>query len=222
MKDCPLNHRDVFTHLTGSVERIPKMHILPLMILLWCNFPSDRAHQSSLFALQALCSISRRTALIPACLFLKMAFPFFMAKRSCRSAPWLRMRTPFQGEVPSGNLWPKIQMLKNSFVITVFCMHRCIAVLGNLIPVRSRHYWEVEVDETTEFRIGVAYEDTERNSYLGANNTSWCMRHILTPTRYQCTTSPKYNAGKDFIHCASDCFYVPHPILKTLKTQKCR
>lgn len=60
---------------------------------------------------------------------------------------------------------------------------RCVAVLGDLIPVRGRHYWEVEVDDETEFRIGVASEDTERNSYLGANNTSWCMRHILTPAR---------------------------------------
>lgn len=63
----------------------------------------------------------------------------------------------------------------------------CVAVLGDLIPVRGRHYWEVEVDDLTEFRIGVAYEDTERNSYLGANITSWCMRHILTPTRYPYT-----------------------------------
>ncbi|XP_044059810.1 fibronectin type III and SPRY domain-containing protein 2 [Siniperca chuatsi] len=62
---------------------------------------------------------------------------------------------------------------------------RCVAVLGDLIPVRGRHYWEVEVDDVTEFRIGVAYEDTERNSYLGANNTSWCMRHILTPSRHK-------------------------------------
>ncbi|XP_070817114.1 fibronectin type III and SPRY domain-containing protein 2 [Chaetodon trifascialis] len=62
---------------------------------------------------------------------------------------------------------------------------RCVAVLGDLIPVRGRHYWEVEVDDGTEFRIGVAYEDTERNSYLGANNTSWCMRHILTPSRHK-------------------------------------
>uniref|UniRef100_A0A3B4TD76 Fibronectin type III and SPRY domain containing 2 n=1 Tax=Seriola dumerili TaxID=41447 RepID=A0A3B4TD76_SERDU len=58
-----------------------------------------------------------------------------------------------------------------------------VSVLGDLIPVRGRHYWEVEVDDGTEFRIGVAYMDTERSSYLGANNTSWCMRHILTPTR---------------------------------------
>lgn len=62
-------------------------------------------------------------------------------------------------------------------------LYRCVAVLGDLIPVRGRHYWEVEVDDDTEYRIGVAYEDTERNSYLGANSTSWCMRHIVTPSR---------------------------------------
>lgn len=62
---------------------------------------------------------------------------------------------------------------------------RCVAVLGDLIPVRGRHYWEVEVDDETEYRIGVAYEDTHRNSYVGANTTSWCMRHILTPARHK-------------------------------------
>ncbi|XP_077451133.1 fibronectin type III and SPRY domain-containing protein 2 [Stigmatopora argus] len=62
---------------------------------------------------------------------------------------------------------------------------RCVAVLGDLIPVRARHYWEVEVDDRTEFRIGVAYEDTERDSYLGGNATSWCMRHILTTSRHK-------------------------------------
>ncbi|XP_062280413.1 fibronectin type III and SPRY domain-containing protein 2 [Scomber scombrus] len=61
----------------------------------------------------------------------------------------------------------------------------CVAVLGDLIPVRGRHYWEVEVDDGTEFRIGVAYEDTEKDSYLGATSTSWCMRHILTPSRHK-------------------------------------
>ncbi|XP_061526804.1 fibronectin type III and SPRY domain-containing protein 2 isoform X2 [Phycodurus eques] len=62
---------------------------------------------------------------------------------------------------------------------------RCVAVLGDLTPVRARHYWEVEVDDRTEFRIGVAYADTERNSYLGGNDTSWCMRHILTTSRHR-------------------------------------
>ncbi|XP_034536298.1 fibronectin type III and SPRY domain-containing protein 2 [Notolabrus celidotus] len=81
---------------------------------------------------------------------------------------------------------------------------RCVAVLGDLIPVRGRHYWEVEVDDGTEFRIGVAYEDTERNSYLGANNTSWCMRHILTPTRH------KY----EFLHngCSPDLRITVNPV----------
>ncbi|XP_031425500.1 fibronectin type III and SPRY domain-containing protein 2 [Clupea harengus] len=62
---------------------------------------------------------------------------------------------------------------------------RCVAVLGDLIPVRTKHYWEVEVDPHTEYRIGVAYEDTQRNAYLGGNNTSWCMRHVLTPSRHK-------------------------------------
>ncbi|XP_043120416.1 fibronectin type III and SPRY domain-containing protein 2 isoform X2 [Puntigrus tetrazona] len=63
--------------------------------------------------------------------------------------------------------------------------NRCVAVLGDLVPVRAQYYWEIEVDESTEFRVGVAYEDTQRNSYLGGNNTSWCMRHILTPSRHK-------------------------------------
>ncbi|XP_036390930.1 fibronectin type III and SPRY domain-containing protein 2 isoform X2 [Megalops cyprinoides] len=62
---------------------------------------------------------------------------------------------------------------------------RCVAVLGELIPVRGTHYWEVEVEDSTEFRIGVAYQDTQRNGYLGGNNTSWCMRHVVTPSRHK-------------------------------------
>ncbi|XP_053573403.1 fibronectin type III and SPRY domain-containing protein 2 isoform X2 [Bombina bombina] len=68
---------------------------------------------------------------------------------------------------------------------------RCIAVLGNLIPFKGYHYWEVEVDEDTQYRVGIAYEDTNRNGLIGANNTSWCLRHILTPSRH------KY----EFLHC---------------------
>ncbi|XP_051896213.1 fibronectin type III and SPRY domain-containing protein 2 [Pristis pectinata] len=57
------------------------------------------------------------------------------------------------------------------------------AVMAQLVPVRGRHYWEVEVAEDVEYRIGVAFKDTPRDSRLGSNITSWCMRHILTPSR---------------------------------------
>ncbi|RLW03649.1 hypothetical protein DV515_00006375 [Chloebia gouldiae] len=62
---------------------------------------------------------------------------------------------------------------------------RCIAILGSLIPFPGKHYWEVEVEEDTEYRIGVAFENTPRHGYLGANNSSWCMRHIITPSRHK-------------------------------------
>ena len=61
--------------------------------------------------------------------------------------------------------------------------HRCIGILGSLIPFPGKHYWEVEAEEDTEYRIGVAFENTPRHGYLGANNSSWCMRHIITPSR---------------------------------------
>ncbi|XP_073509212.1 fibronectin type III and SPRY domain-containing protein 2 [Phyllobates terribilis] len=68
---------------------------------------------------------------------------------------------------------------------------RCIAVLANLIPFKGRHYWEVEVDEHAEYRIGVAYEDINRSAVLGANNSSWCLRHVRAPARHR----------YEFLHC---------------------
>ncbi|KAM3925547.1 fibronectin type III and SPRY domain-containing protein 2 [Leptodactylus fuscus] len=68
---------------------------------------------------------------------------------------------------------------------------RCIAVLANLIPFKGKHYWEVEVDEHAEYRVGVAYEDINRSAVLGANNSSWCLRHVQTPTRHR----------YEFLHC---------------------
>ncbi|XP_078097260.1 fibronectin type III and SPRY domain-containing protein 2 isoform X4 [Mustelus asterias] len=58
----------------------------------------------------------------------------------------------------------------------------CAAVMGQLVPVRGQHYWEVEVTEELEYRIGVASPNIPRDSYLGSNITSWCMRHTLTPS----------------------------------------
>ncbi|XP_048450108.1 fibronectin type III and SPRY domain-containing protein 2, partial [Rhincodon typus] len=59
----------------------------------------------------------------------------------------------------------------------------CAAVMGLLVPVRGKHYWEVEVSDHTEYRIGVASHNIPRDSYIGSNITSWCMRHTVSPSR---------------------------------------
>ncbi|XP_062860728.1 fibronectin type III and SPRY domain-containing protein 2 [Trichomycterus rosablanca] len=82
-------------------------------------------------------------------------------------------------------VYPDEEPLLSDMEFTDNTFNSCVAVLGDLIPVRGRHYWEVEVDDLTEYRVGVAYEDTQRSSYLGANATSWCMRHIRTPSRHK-------------------------------------
>nr|KAF6409856.1 fibronectin type III and SPRY domain containing 2 [Rousettus aegyptiacus] len=65
------------------------------------------------------------------------------------------------------------------------CFSRCVAVMGNLIPVRGRHYWEVEVDEHLDYMVGVAFEDVPRQEDLGANCLSWCMRHTWASSRHK-------------------------------------
>ena len=55
--------------------------------------------------------------------------------------------------------------------------------MGNLVPVRGRHYWEVEVDEHLDYTVGVAFEDVPKQEDLGANCRSWCMRHSWAPPR---------------------------------------
>lgn len=62
---------------------------------------------------------------------------------------------------------------------------RCVAVLGNLIPVRGRHYWEVEVDERLDYTVGVAFEDVPKQEDLGADSLSWCLRHTFVSSRHK-------------------------------------
>eukprot|EP00071_Canis_lupus_P039129 XP_022272686.1 fibronectin type III and SPRY domain-containing protein 2 isoform X2 [Canis lupus familiaris] len=61
----------------------------------------------------------------------------------------------------------------------------CVAVMGNLIPIRGRHYWEVEVDERVDYTVGVAFEDVPKQDDLGANCLSWCMRHRFASSRHK-------------------------------------
>ncbi|CAH2224374.1 SPRY domain-containing 4 [Pelobates cultripes] len=46
-------------------------------------------------------------------------------------------------------------------------------VLGDTHIVNGRHYWEVTVKRSQEFRIGVADADMPRDECIGVNNRSW-------------------------------------------------
>ncbi|XP_034988109.2 fibronectin type III and SPRY domain-containing protein 2 [Zootoca vivipara] len=70
--------------------------------------------------------------------------------------------------------WP---FRENSFT-------RSIAILGNPISFQGKHYWEVDVNENTEYRVGVAFENVSRDSYLGTSHASWCMRHTVNSSRH--------------------------------------
>ncbi|XP_054858713.1 fibronectin type III and SPRY domain-containing protein 2 [Eublepharis macularius] len=61
---------------------------------------------------------------------------------------------------------------------------RSIAILGNPIPFQGKHFWEVDVNDNVEYRIGVAFENVSRDCYLGTSHASWCMRHTVTLSRH--------------------------------------
>ncbi|XP_066499519.1 SPRY domain-containing protein 4 [Hoplias malabaricus] len=42
----------------------------------------------------------------------------------------------------------------------------------------GRHYWEVTIKKSDEFRIGVAEETTSRDECIGPNSTSWVFSYV--------------------------------------------
>ncbi|KFU95523.1 Cardiomyopathy-associated protein 5, partial [Chaetura pelagica] len=58
------------------------------------------------------------------------------------------------------------------------------SVLGELLPARGCHYWEIVVSGCKSYRIGISYETTSRSSVLGLTDTSWCMRCCPTQTSF--------------------------------------
>ncbi|XP_077173864.1 fibronectin type III and SPRY domain-containing protein 2 isoform X2 [Paroedura picta] len=97
-----------------------------------------------------------------------------------------------------GTAHPSLSVLEDGFTIahrktdspkSDLCFHensftRSVAVLGKPISFQGRHYWEVDVDDSIEYRIGVAFENVSRDSYLGTSHSCWCMRHTVTPSRH--------------------------------------
>ncbi|XP_036384648.1 cardiomyopathy-associated protein 5-like [Megalops cyprinoides] len=60
-------------------------------------------------------------------------------------------------------------------------------VRGELLPPRGCHYWEVTVEDSEAYRIGVAYHTASQDSQLGENSMSWCIHCVPTSTsrRYE-------------------------------------
>ncbi|XP_051498123.1 cardiomyopathy-associated protein 5 isoform X2 [Apus apus] len=58
------------------------------------------------------------------------------------------------------------------------------SVLGELLPARGCHYWEIVVSACKSYRIGISYETTSRSSVMGLTDTSWCMWCCPTQTSF--------------------------------------
>uniref|UniRef100_A0A2I3H578 Fibronectin type III and SPRY domain containing 2 n=1 Tax=Nomascus leucogenys TaxID=61853 RepID=A0A2I3H578_NOMLE len=103
---------------------------------------------------------------------------FRLNKDTCH--PWLTISEDGLTVVRSERRTPARELSPSDTRFT-----RCVAVMGNLIPVRGHHYWEVEVDEHLDYTVGVAFEDVPKQEDLGANCLSWCMRHTFASSRHK-------------------------------------
>lgn len=103
---------------------------------------------------------------------------FRLNEQTCH--PWLTISEDGLTAVRSERKTPTREPPPSSTRFT-----RCVAVMGNLIPVRGRQYWEVEVDERSDYTVGVAFEDVPKQEDLGANCLSWCMRHTWASPRHK-------------------------------------
>nr|XP_055133368.1 fibronectin type III and SPRY domain-containing protein 2 isoform X2 [Symphalangus syndactylus] len=103
---------------------------------------------------------------------------FRLNKDTCH--PWLTISEDGLTVVRSERRTPTRELSPRDTRFT-----RCVAVMGNLIPVRGHHYWEVEVDEHLDYTVGVAFEDVPKQEDLGVNCLSWCMRHTFASSRHK-------------------------------------
>ncbi|NWR56330.1 CMYA5 protein, partial [Bucorvus abyssinicus] len=82
---------------------------------------------------------------------------------------------------------PALQISSNAMVISLPEKTKFTgfpSVLGELLPARGRHYWEIIVSACRSYRIGICYEAVSQSSVLGLSDASWCMRCCPTQTRF--------------------------------------
>ncbi|XP_055647605.1 cardiomyopathy-associated protein 5 [Falco peregrinus] len=87
----------------------------------------------------------------------------------------------------SNTAHPALQISSNA---TVICLPEKTkfmgfpSVLGELLPARGRHYWEIVVTACRSYRIGICYKAVPQSSILGLSDTSWCMLCCPTQTSF--------------------------------------
>uniref|UniRef100_A0A8D0FS77 Cardiomyopathy associated 5 n=1 Tax=Strix occidentalis caurina TaxID=311401 RepID=A0A8D0FS77_STROC len=87
----------------------------------------------------------------------------------------------------SNTAHPALQISSNAMVIRLPEKTKFTgfpSVLGELLPARGCHYWEIVVSACRSYRIGICYEAISQSSILGLSDTSWCMWCCLTQTRF--------------------------------------
>uniref|UniRef100_A0A663N1L6 Cardiomyopathy associated 5 n=1 Tax=Athene cunicularia TaxID=194338 RepID=A0A663N1L6_ATHCN len=87
----------------------------------------------------------------------------------------------------SNTAHPALQISSNAMVICLPEKTKFTgfpSVLGELLPARGCHYWEIVVSACRSYRIGICYEAISQSSILGLSDTSWCMWCCLTQTRF--------------------------------------
>ncbi|KFP88415.1 Cardiomyopathy-associated protein 5, partial [Apaloderma vittatum] len=82
---------------------------------------------------------------------------------------------------------PALQISSNATVICLPKKNKFTgfpSVLGELLPARGHHYWEIIVSACRNYRIGICYEGITQSRVLGLSDTSWCMRCCPTQTSF--------------------------------------
>ncbi|XP_036192935.1 SPRY domain-containing protein 4-like [Myotis myotis] len=62
-------------------------------------------------------------------------------------------------------------------VLNVEHFREWAVVLADTVVTSGRHYWEVTVKRSQQFRIGVADVDISRNNCIGVDNRSWVLTY---------------------------------------------
>ncbi|MEE6458494.1 hypothetical protein FKM82_000307 [Ascaphus truei] len=57
-------------------------------------------------------------------------------------------------------------------------------VLGELLPARGQHYWEIMVSGCKAYSVGATFQPSQEEHPVAQDSTSWCMQCCCTPASF--------------------------------------